>query len=297
MSSSHPPEDSSTWRPLGARLAGNTDSQTLHEGVPAWIRSAIESWLFHQLHSYPETADRLFARLQYPATENSWFFGPDTSVLSQDDLLDWVDAVLHISCDRLGWKRDAERLEAVLREGRSAWRVSDDLSALERRQDATVTATTQQAQQAARISGRQSAAEHLEKAWHHVYGLHPDPSRAYGEAILAVEATAVPIVIPNDVGAHLGHVYGQLKSQGHLYELAITEKAGKRASVTVVTEMIGLLWHGHTDRHEGNVPGIPITNEAAQMAVHAAATLVQWFTSGAVRRKSQMRPRLGRNLE
>jgi hypothetical protein len=46
------------------------------------------------------------------------------------------------------------------------------------------------------------------------------------------------------------------------------------------------LWEGHTDRHEGNRPALPITQPAAEMAVHAAAALVQWFSSGAIRRKA-----------
>jgi hypothetical protein len=102
---------------------------------------------------------------------------------------------------------------------------------------------------------------------------------------LAVEAVAVPAIVPNQADATLGHVYGQLTKQGQLYELVILDGDGNPASVKPVSDLIGLLWRGHTDRHEGNIRAIPATQEAAAMAVHTAATLVQWFASGAVRRK------------
>jgi hypothetical protein len=150
----------------------------------------------------------------------------------------------------------------------------------------SVTIAVRQAGDTATSSGRPAASDHLQIAWHETYGLHPDPSKAFSEVILAVEAVAVPVITPNQVDATLGHVYGQLRSQADLYELAITDKNknGASASVQPVTDLVGLLWHGHTDRHEGNIPAVPISQEAAEMAVHAAATLVQWFASGAVRR-------------
>lgn len=180
----------------------------------------------------------------------------------------------------------AAELETLLREGYSIWRVSDNGESLERRQDETVTAAAHQAAEVAESVGRPAAARHLREAWHKVYGLHPQPSEAFGEAILAVEAIAVPAIVPAQASATLGNVYGQLSRQGHLYELTIHSKeTGDKASVEPVTHLIGLLWHGHTDRHEGNVAAIPITQDAAEIAVHAAATLIQWFAMGAVRRR------------
>jgi hypothetical protein len=180
-------------------------------------------------------------------------------------------------------------LEIILREGHSIWRVAPSLDALERRQDATVTRAAHHASQVAQSTGRPASADHLERAWAAAYGLHPEPSKAFGAAILAVEAVAVPAILPMQADAHLGHVFGQLKSQGNLYELVIVDKTGTPSPVDPVTSLIGLLWEGHTDRHEGNRPAIPITQDAAEMAVHAAATLVQWFASGAIRRKPARR--------
>ncbi|WP_226652833.1 hypothetical protein [Streptomyces hydrogenans] len=46
--------------------------------------------------------------------------------------------------------------------------------------------------------------------------------------------------------------------------------------------MMRALWEGQTSRHGGQTPTPPETLEAARAGVHLAATLVQWFVSGAV---------------
>jgi hypothetical protein len=276
------------WQSLSARHGGAPIDQTWHEGVPSWLSPSLGEWLSVQLRS-ERIRNRLFARLHRPDP----YVDPLRSLDGDDvSLLDGIDGVLNLNLEEKSYNlavEAARNLEARLREGNSIWKVSDTLDALERRQDATVTAAVRQASDTASSSGRPAASDHLRIAWHEIYGLHPDPSKAFSEAILAVEAVAVPVITPNQVDATLGHVYGQLRNQSDLYELAITDKSGAPASVQPVTELVGLLWHGHTDRHEGNVPAIPINPEAAQMAVHAAATLVQWFASGAVRRKPTKR--------
>ena len=205
--------------------------------------------------------------------------------LNEQQVLDWVDGILHITAGPSNPAPVyARELEHVLREGHSAWKVSDHIDALERRQDTTVTSAAHHATETARSAGRPASAVRLEEAWSAAYGLHPEPSRAFSRAILAVEAVAVPAIVPNKADATLGHVLGQLRNQGHLYELAIVDKTGAPSSVEALTGLVGLLWEGHTDRHEGNRPALPITQEAAEMAVHAAAVLVQWFSSGAIRR-------------
>jgi hypothetical protein len=50
-------------------------------------------------------------------------------------------------------------------------------------------------------------------------------------------------------------------------------------------ELINLLWHGQRDRHAGGPTSSPITQRAAETAVHAAALLVHWFTEGSIRKK------------
>ena len=278
----HGPTGARSWQPLSARLGGTPIDETWYEGIPNWIIDPVRDWLYERLRSQDSTRERLFARLHYESL--SPFERVNVVMLSPKDLLDWIDSVLHITAGEPLAASSARDLETFLREGHSVWKVSDSFDALERRQEATVTAAAHQAGLTAKSSGRAAAADHLQKAWGKTYGLHPDPSEAYGDAILAVEAVAIPAIEPTNAAATLGTVYGQLKSQGSLYELAILSKTGDQASVESVTQLVGLLWEGHTDRHEGNVPAVPITQEAAEMAVHAAAMLVQWFSSGAVQR-------------
>ena len=49
-------------------------------------------------------------------------------------------------------------------------------------------------------------------------------------------------------------------------------------------EMLDLLWKGQTARHGGQAPTRMETRAEAEMAVTLAVTLVQWSTTGAVRR-------------
>lgn len=278
------------WQPLSVRLGDAPPiDQTWQEGVPAWINQSVREWLAGGLYN-DRVRDRLFARIHHENSADGNYSQLVRIIrheLNEEQVLDWIDGVLHITADpddRTAMRKAAE-LEAVLREGRSVWKVSEAIDALERRQDPTVTHAAHHATETARSAGRPPSAVHLEKAWSAAYGLHPEPSKAFGQAILAVEAVAVPAIVPNKADATLGHVLGQLRNQGHLYELAIVDKAGAQSSAEAVTALIGLLWEGHTDRHEGNRPALPITQEAAEMAVHAAATLVQWFSSGTIRRK------------
>jgi hypothetical protein len=54
--------------------------------------------------------------------------------------------------------------------------------------------------------------------------------------------------------------------------------------VAPLAGMIRLLWEGQ-QRHAGGPNSREQLQEESEMAVHLAATLVQWFTSGAIRRR------------
>lgn len=57
-----------------------------------------------------------------------------------------------------------------------------------------------------------NASGHLGKAWAAAFDQEPNPSTAYSEAIKAVEAAAIPVVLPNDPLATLGKVVGELRA-------------------------------------------------------------------------------------
>ncbi len=128
------------------------------------------------------------------------------------------------------------------------------------------------------------AAEHLRAAWTAVYGRGPDPDRAYDEAVLAVEAVACPLVAPASARSTLGTVITDLRNQSAKWELAIGDSTGRPSGPDKLVEMLQLLWQGQS-RHAG-APNSRRQNQAeGEAAVHLAATLVQWLTSGVLRRK------------
>ncbi len=121
----------------------------------------------------------------------------------------------------------------------------------------------------------------MQEAWAAVYGRHPDPAKAYDEAVRAVEAAAIPILLPKGMKVTLGTVLAHLRDAGGKWALAID--GTNDGDVAPLTAMIQLLWKGHVARHAGGPSYRPQRQDEAEMAVHLATTLVQWFTSGAVR--------------
>jgi hypothetical protein len=187
-------------------------------------------------------------------------------------LLDMIDAALIDGVE----KKDVGELEKLLADGGSAWRVADDAGSLQRRVDPS-------AIEAFRATAGTVAAARLNAAWAAAFGRSPISSRAHSEAIKAVEAAAIPIVLPRDRLATLGKVIGELGHHSEKWELAVSTPGGS-TGISTLLGMLRLLWEGQTDRHGGPVTPGPITAEAAEAAVHLAVTLVQWFNSNTIRR-------------
>jgi hypothetical protein len=287
------------WRPLSQRGDDYPAAEeTLHEGVPAHLTQALLYWidsLFdHQEFSnrFPDSerrAGRIAARLRLDLRSV-----PEDKARSRGDhgiwsasralvcladksggtlLLDAIDATL---ADGVA-KNDAKELGRLLTDGGSAWHVADDATGLQRRVDPTATEALRA------VTAGTSAAAHLNAAWAAAYGRHPATSRAYSEAIKAVEAACIPVVLPQDRIATLGKVIGELKQHEQQWHLAISAPGGNPADISTVMSMLRLLWQGQTDRHGSSQPTTPVTAQAAEAAVHLAITLVQWFQSGVVR--------------
>ncbi|MFF4866791.1 hypothetical protein ACFY3J_34885 [Streptomyces sp. NPDC001231] len=125
-----------------------------------------------------------------------------------------------------------------------------------------------------------SAADHLAAAWQAAYGRGPDAVRAYSEAIKAVECAAHAVIQPNNAKATLGTMLGEIKNARHKFSAAIPAPAGD--PIAPAEAMMRALWEGQTSRHGAQTATVPETLEAARAGVHLAATLVQWFVSGAV---------------
>lgn len=297
------------WRPLSLRGVSSSAEEALYEGTPPHLVQPLLHWLSclfvvyagrvdYEPQPAPDfvasegRANRIAARARVDlrpvgvdiacADTMILYSGPPIWCAAKallhvagraDDLalLDTVDAALADGVT----KEQARDLEQILTGAGSAWRVADNRASLERRVDPA-------AVEAYRRAATGNAAPHLNAAWTAAYGRHPDPSRAYSEAIKAVEAACIPVVeIPGKGMPTLGRVIIHLSDHSQDWHLAIKPR-GIQADISTLLAMLRLLWQGQTDRHGGTGPTVPVTQTAAEGAVHLAITLVQWFQSQVV---------------
>ncbi|MFF4119550.1 hypothetical protein ACFY0P_39750 [Streptomyces sp. NPDC001714] len=296
--------ESSAWQPLSRRHISTRD-EALFEGVPDHLVRPLGVWITAYLDGRPELTERVALQLRVTLdAPNPEQLVEAVSISDPSTLLDVVDVALHLD-KRLWWDLDVagpeakmeagladwipafgwpegsraaavEGLDEMLTDAGSAFEVDWRQRRLQRRVNATVTTA------AAEAMGMDSGG-HLQASWAATYGRHPDPAKAYDEAIRAVEAAAIPVVLPNGTKETLGKVLAHLTQATDKWELAIGGQ--NRGAIGPLTEMIRLLWQGHVARHAGGPTFRLQHQDEAQMAVHLAATLVHWFTTGAVRKR------------
>src|SRR6266508_2881695 len=284
-------------------------TDVLFEGVPDHLAEPLESWALNYLTVNPSgdhLATKVAVRLRLQLITMTAGKLPERVVrtaVHERLLLDLVDAAIHLDdhlereilesrqqalalamrgedCGPLGSKTAqlVQCLDDVLTQGGSAYQVDWQLRGLIRRVDPAISAVAGKV-----MADNARSGPHLQAAWVATYGLHPDPAKAYDEAVRAVEAAAIPVVLPNGTRETLGKVRAHLRDAAAKWQLAVEgQNAG---DVAPAVAMIGLLWEGHV-RHEGAPNLRPQRQDEAEMAVHLAATLVQWFQSGAIRRRS-----------
>lgn len=263
------------WAPLSRRLAGLGPDDTVHDGIPQYLRGALDDWVYE---CYPDDT-YLWTQL-----ENTLKFRlrldelPRPQQLDDEQLLDLVDALLAWELEPQHWQFD--KLNELLTAGGAGWRINADRNGLERRVDTTVTAAVATTVR----SVAADAADHLRTAWNTAYGRNPDPDKAYDEAVLAVEAVACPLVCPTNPRRTLGTVIADLGNQNAQWALTISDATGQPAGPDRLVEMLKLLWQGQS-RHAGSPNSRRQTQAEAEAAVHLAATLVQWLTSGVLYRR------------
>lgn len=176
-----------------------------------------------------------------------------------------------------------DALQDMLTLAGSSYRVNDAHTGLELRIDETAQQALSSTLAAARTAQSGSAAEHLANAWKCAYGRDPDPSKAYSEAIKAVESASQSVIEPNNAKATLGSMLGVIRNSPQRFSTAIPAP-GQENDIELVSAMMQRLWKGQTARHGSQNPTRFETQREAEMAVHLAATLVQWFAAGLVQR-------------
>ncbi len=277
--------------PLSQRL-GLRPTPEPSEGVPAHLRRSLMEWFVGWSRSRDDIVKRIAHRLQVAYSPQrsvygvvneatSFIYAVDQSTDRDRLLLDAVDELLAFRDVLRALRGDTfdpeawEQLDQVLDDGASVWRVGPTSEQLVRRVDDAVQHVVDQAfQQASPTAG-----QHLATAWSAVYGRRPDPDRGYDEAVLAVEATAIPVVSPQDPRPTLGKVIAHLKPTVANWQLA------GGGSIDSVLGLMDQLWTGQP-RHA--IPGQPprrIDQAEAEVAVHTAAYLVHLFSRGLIARR------------
>lgn len=284
------------WTPMGRDAA---TTPTLVDGVPTWMRSGMKEWLRRRLFilstggaprkNLPRV--RMFDQLtqqEYPLADIFDKSGFDAleQELSEDAAdenlyITFLDFLAYAVSTEYGGETWLEELEGILIRSGSKWTVGTrgEHPGLEDRVPAGVRDAAEGA-----MATPGHAGDLLSKAWHAAYGVSPKPEFAYTNAVLAVEAAAIPVVTPSDRAATLGKVFAVMRDQGG-WGLEINKQHADYPTSAVVLGMVQMLWAGQ-GRHAGQPDWTPNSQSEAEAAVMLAVPLVQWFTSGALRRRT-----------
>jgi hypothetical protein len=285
-----------------ARSSEPTPAPEEADAFPEWAISSVLDFLGPFIRGEGRDADaygdsrRSFLRelernLRQPL---DWRYGTRSALASLQQACDQDPSLLVATVDfalhnmMLGtyfqnYEAVAREFDRALRESGSVWRVGRIEGTvnyrLERRTDVAAGMALN------RIAGlRARGGEHLTAAWEAAYGRDPNPSRAYSEAVKAVEDSAIPVVLPNDKVATLGKVIAALRQSPHGWHCVFARDTKLTPTMTatpieVVIGMLDLLWSNQTDRH---APIQAVTQEQAESAVQLALALVEIFRSGAI---------------
>jgi hypothetical protein len=292
---------------LSARLAGHPVDLSTDRGPAEYRIAPLRDWLRDYLRDY-DLAHRVALQLRFvldvPGTElmspgeqlADW--PEEAGLLDRIDVALQLDETLHGEIAALeaqpdpsgstAWYsrervRAVERLDQLLAAGRSPYRVDwTTPPRLIERQDPTVLTSLDDTI----ATSEPTSARYLRDAWRHAYGLNPDPTAAYREAVRAVEEVACPLVLPKDEAATLGKVVASLQQGGHKWRFVLVARDGSD-DVAPLVAMLDRLWTGQVSRHGGGKNSRDQTLEEARAAVHLAATLVQLLSTGALTRRGQ----------
>lgn len=284
--------------PFSVRIRARVPDRDLSEGVPDWLLIPLLDWLEKELRAW--SATQLSIRLRISILDSD---SPERAVRAaleeraresergRWDVLDAVDYLIQSDLDGdlaipadwvegrpIAGSEPLAVLDRLLITGGSAYHYRK--GRLERRVDpATVTAFERVA-----ATADDDASLHLQRAWQATYGRDPEPSRAYGEAVRAVEAVACRVVLPNDPKPTLGKVIARLRDRPDDWQLVLSGEH-EAEGIAPLRVMLQLLWTAQRSRHAGGPDTRDQLLAEAEAAILLAITCVQWFASGFVKRR------------
>lgn len=188
--------------------------------------------------------------------------------------LDLAEAIL----ERYGYdKGQAMKLEELLTAANSLYRVNNTRNGLEERVAGGVKEVVREAVD---TSGN-SAGDHLISAWNEAYGRNVDAVKSYSESIKAVESAFAPRISPQNGKQSLGTMIRDVSAKPTKWTFALSY--GGVDGVETLVQMMRTLWSGQRSRHGGPAPTSAETLDEARAALHLAAALVEFGSSGAFR--------------
>lgn len=271
------------------------------EGVPDYLEDSLRRWISDALDNATNThydrsdakffAEAIAVRLRVqPRVMGRGATSHEAALIhiEKERLFQVVNAILTFAPERDQIRGLVSNLQTLLRMGASAYEVNDfegDPNGWQivRRLDEAM----KSALETAMDSSNQTTAGHLSAAWLAAFGLQPNADVAYAEAVKAVEAASIPLVVPSGavnptLGSVLTVLRGAAAGKNPKWELALPEKDGSPRSLEVVISMLETLWNGHRSRHSGSPTSRPNLQHEAEASVFLAITLVYWFSKGIV---------------
>ncbi len=261
------------WQRLSLRGSEPVE-EVLFDDIPGHLVAPLEVWWATWVSDEAAAAVAMKLRIGLASSSDAEFYLRHRCIGDGEMHLDVLDCLL--SMDQSCRVRGGPVLQDLLTQAGSVWAVSADFSSLQQRVAPELTSIVSEI-----VSGEGSAAEHLARAWSELYGRSPDPSKAYSEAIKAMEAAAAPIISPKDLKATLGTINAAIRAKPSKFQTVLgAGNAG--GSIEPVLALMDAAWKGQGDRHGGIGPTVPVSVEQAQMIVSAAVIVVHWFALGSV---------------
>jgi len=286
-------EDKPKWHPLNVRdTTAAVEYDALVEGIPDHLERSIWRWVMDRAARSSDLVYKVerALRIKLPETpQKANLFDLQWSISGPMERLTLVDFFLrdlqevyeHATSDpdrgaaMLAWAQ----LDVMLAEGGSVWRVSrEPYWSLVRRLNETTQALADLAS-----SPSTDAARKIASAWRACYQHGPDYDRAYRDAVLAVEAVALPVAVPDNQRGTLGNVVSHIADTVDRWTVGGLDDERQTSGATLLA-MLRTLWHNQQRHAQNDGSILSVSQTEAETAVTLAVTLVHWFASGLVRR-------------